>query len=126
MTQFTSIKQAQAHVDAQLAEAEAKLIELVAGMTDTEVLSLLEQADQIMDSIFNKENTDLMSMDLFNKASAISNTEFSIMGLRQTKESELMIIDFDLKRLPIPEGYDLVSPAGFHPDRDNVFCLVAQ
>ena len=126
MTQFTSIKQAQAHVDAQLAEAEAKLIELVGDMTDAEVLSLLEESDKMMDCIFNKENTELMSLDLFNKASAISNTEFSIMGLRETKKSELMIIDFDLKRLPIPEGYHLVSPAGFHQDRDNVFSLIAE
>jgi len=126
MTQFTSIKQVHAHIDEQLADARARLAEEVSGMSEQEIDAQVIEADQAAIDFLNKNGMEFLTSGKFDKGIAISAIRIEIQQFEETKKSELMIIDHDLSRLPIPKGYNLISPAGFHHEVDNVFCLEAK
>ena len=126
MTQFTSIKQVQAHIDAEIADAQRRLAGLISGMSEKEIEAQVMEAKQAAIDFTNGNNDEFITSDKFEKGLAISATRIQIAQYEETKKSELMIIDYDLSRLPIPKGYNLISPAGFHHEVDNVFCLEAQ
>ena len=126
MTQFTSIKQVHAHIDAEIAQWESTLANLISGMSEKEIESQVMEAKQAAIDFTNGECEDFITSDKFEKGLAVSAARTQIRELEETKKSELMIIDYDLSRLPIPEGYNLISPAGFHHEVDNVFCLEAK
>lgn len=126
MTQFTSIKQVQAHIDAEIADWRRTLANLTGGMTEQEIESQVIEAEQAAIDFTNGKCEEFITSDKFEKGLAVSAARTQIRDLEQTQKSELMIIDYDLSRLPIPEGYNLISPAGFHHEVDNVFCLEAK
>ena len=126
MTQFTSMKQVHAHIDAEIASMQRKLVGLISGMSDEETEEKVMEAEQAAIDWTNGNCDEFITSDKFEKGIAIAATRIELLGLYQTKQSELMIIDHDLSRLPIPEGFNLMSPAGFHHEVDNVFCLEAK
>jgi hypothetical protein len=126
MTQFTSIKQVHAHIDAEIAEWQRTLANLISGMSEKEIESQVMQAEQAAIDFTNGECEEFITSDKFEKGLAVSAARIQIKQLEEAKKSELMIIDYDLSRLPIPKGYNLISPAGFHHEVDNVFCLEAK
>lgn len=126
MTQFTSIKQVKAHIDAQIEAAQVKLAELTSGMAEQEIDSMVVEMKQACADFAKGKSDEFVTSNKFDKACAISAERIMIENLKETKESDLMITNCRLNRFQVPEGYNLISPAGFHHEVDNVFCLVAK
>ena len=126
MTQFTSIKQVYAHIDSQIDAAQVELANLTSGMTEQEIEAQVTEANQAAIDFTNGKSEEFITSDKFEKGLAISAARTQISNLEEAKKSEVIIIDHDLSRLPVPEGYNLISPAGFHHELDNVFALVAK